>query len=169
MQELAGYARNWSGRPYNTTIRASNTVRQVSASGTLQFVPLGTVADIYAYIYIYSHVHSHILHPFNDYVDSICTHVKDKFRRTSLAIGPIGIELIRSADHYCAHLCSSVSQQLVLGDEAHLGHLASIEPKCIGRSIDGDGMSPLEAVHDGLYTREVKGVQYNICTGTPVN
>ena len=124
---------------------------------------------IYTHIYIYSHVHSHILHPFNDYVDSICTHVKDKFRRTSLAIGPIGIELIRSADHYCAHLCSSVSQQLVLGDEAHLGHLASIEPKCIGRSIDGDGMSPLEAVHDGLYTREVKGVQYNICTGTPVN
>ena len=117
----------------------------------------------------YSHVHSHNLHPFNDYVDSICTHIKNRFQHTPLVVGPIGIELIRSADHYCAHLCGGVAQQLFLGGEACLTQLASIEPKCVGRIIDGDGMTPLEAVHDGLYTREVKCVQHNICTGSPVN
>ncbi len=117
----------------------------------------------------YAHVHSHNLHPFNDYVDSICTHVRDRFPRTPLLIGPVGVELVHSAGHFWALLCGSVSQQVVLHDGGMLSSLVSIESGGIGNCMDGDGTSSRDSFGEGLNTREVKCVQFNICTGTPAN
>ncbi len=52
---------------------------------------------------------------------------------------------------------------------AYARTLANLEPKGIGAIIDGDGVPANKSFSEGLVNREVKCVQYNICTGTPVN
>ena len=93
----------------------------------------------------YAHVHSHNLHPFNDYVDSLCTHVHKKIAATHVAFGPIGDTLVRSIDHYCAQLCNSVAQQVMLPVGFDLDEMISIDSRGIGMVIDGSSGPPLPA------------------------
>ena len=109
------------------------------------------------------HVHSHNYHPYNDYVDSICTHILNKPSPCVIPFGPITSSDLDEIDLFCACRPASVQAQITspVLDPSHKQHVLC--SNVIANNIDSiPEHVGLEV--EGFCSSQVLGVQYNVCT-----
>ena len=102
------------------------------------------------------HIHSHESHPFNEYVDSICTHIAKKPQESRVRMTPISPVL--AFDAYCIDVatalqCPGISEALQAPDDWNPCSQIGLDPAIIAAHIDshGDNSKDItQCVYEGI-------------------